>query len=348
MVRKLSRGDFLKIAALSLLSVAFKRWPGAPRPQELGAPVGRGRVTIARIYRYAEPDFDSEPVGEIRRDHLPYLYEEVQGPNGARANPLWYRLAEGFAHSAYLQRVENARFYEPLSWIPENGRLGEISVPYTQSYRRTLTYGWTPLYRLYYQSVYWITGIEEGPDGRIWYRLTDDLLHVHYYVHAEHVRPVEREELKPIHPEVPQGEKRVEVSLSKQVLTAYEGDRVVLTTKISSGIPSDHPPNGIPTATPTGNFRIEIKLPSRHMGDGNLTSDLSAYELPGVPWVSFITMTGVALHGTYWHNNFGRRMSHGCVNMPNQEAKWVYRWSHPTAEPEDWDRKGRGTRVTVE
>ncbi len=83
------------------------------------------------------------------------------------------------------------------------------------------------------------------------------------------------------------------------------------------------------------------------MGDGNLTDDIRAYELPGVPWVSFFTQTGVALHGTYWHHNYGRRMSHGCVNMVTAEAKWIYRWTIPQADVYEWEKKGYGTQVTV-
>jgi lipoprotein-anchoring transpeptidase ErfK/SrfK len=77
------------------------------------------------------------------------------------------------------------------------------------------------------------------------------------------------------------------------------------------------------------------------------------YSLPGVPWTSFfVPETGVAFHGTFWHNNFGVQMSHGCVNMRNADAKWLFRWSDPVWEVpvEDrsaWDRRGYGTRVTV-
>jgi lipoprotein-anchoring transpeptidase ErfK/SrfK len=67
-----------------------------------------------------------------------------------------------------------------------------------------------------------------------------------------------------------------------------------------------------------------------------------------VPWTSFFEFTtGVALHGTYWHDNFGARMSHGCVNMRTEEAKWIYRWTAPVARSTDWNRKGYGTRVEV-
>ncbi len=77
------------------------------------------------------------------------------------------------------------------------------------------------------------------------------------------------------------------------------------------------------------------------MGDGNLTSDIEAYELPGVPWTSFFEPeTGVAFHGTYWHNNFGIPMSHGCVNMRTHEAKWLFRWATPVSSPTDISKIG--------
>jgi hypothetical protein len=221
-------------------------------------------------------------------------------------------------------------------------------VPYSDSLRLTYSGSWQPLYRLYYQSVYWITGLEEGPDGDPWYRLTDDLLHVHYYIPTTHIDPIKSEELKPISPQIPPEEKRIEISLSDQTLTAFEFDREVLHTRVSTGIPSNGPsPNGIPTDTPPGRFRIGTKMPTRHMGDGELTSDIEAYELPGVPWVCFFHSDGLALHGTYWHNNFGRRMSHGCVNLKNDDALWLYRWTTPLASPRDWFSRGSGTVIDI-
>lgn len=349
-----SRRDFLKLSWLSLGTLAFHPlsilslpWPPSEAAALL-APSITVRITIRSIYVYREPNFRSPRIGTIRRDNIVHIPEEVISPDGPSHNPRWYRLVDGYIHSAYAQRVEHAHLNEPLQWVPRNGRLGEITVPYTQSYRKTLTAGWLKLYRLYYGSVHWITDIVEGPDGEIWYLLTDELLHVSYGVPAAHVRPLHRSELSPISPEVPDEEKRIEVSISDQYLVAYEGSQPVFETKISSGIPSKElPPNGIPTETPQGRFRVGVKVPSKHMGDGTLSSDLDAYELLGVPWVSFFHKDGVAFHGTYWHDNFGRMMSHGCVNMRNRDAKWLYRWSTPFAEASDWNRKGVGTVIRI-
>jgi len=297
---------------------------------------------------YREPSYQSMSKGVRNRDQLIILYETIVSSDGPDNNPRWYRVDGGFIHSAYLQRVEERHINKPVSWVPEEGRVGEITVPYTRAYRYTQLYGWVPLYRLYYQSAHWITGIDMGPDRRPWYKLTDELLHIHYHIPATHIRPIHADELAPITPEVAPGEKRIEVSLANQTLTAYEGDDVVLATQISSGIPTSGPTtNGIPTATPRGGFNVAVKMPSKHMGNGRITDDIHAYELPGVPWCCFFHETGVAFHGTYWHDNFGMRMSHGCVNMRVEEAKWLYRWTRPEADPADWDRKGYGTSVFV-
>lgn len=74
--------------------------------------------------------------------------------------------------------------------------------------------------------------------------------------------------------------------------------------------------------------------------------------LAGVPWCSFFTTEGHAFHGTYWHDDFGTRHSHGCVNMKNEDARWLFRWSRPTAGFEEidkgtLDRKGFGTAVRI-
>jgi lipoprotein-anchoring transpeptidase ErfK/SrfK len=103
----------------------------------------------------------------------------------------------------------------------------------------------------------------------------------------------------------------IEVDLSQQRLYAHEGQTTVLTAVVSTGIPA-YP-------TRTGRFRIYAKYQSTPMsGPG--------YYLPGVPWTMFYS-GGYAIHGTYWHNNFGHPMSHGCVNMKTSEAKWLYRWA---------------------
>ncbi len=113
-------------------------------------------------------------------------------------------------------------------------------------------------------------------------------------------------------------------------------------TKISSGMPQATPPPGqTSTDTPRGEFNVQSKMPSKHMGDGNLTADLNAYELPGVPWVCFFEPeNGVATHGTYWHTNYGTTMSHGCVNSAEKP-------NGSTAGPTRLPRSIRGKRAVT-
>jgi hypothetical protein len=350
MRRKVSRRDFLKLSALAIGTLAFRPLVDWLPPGEFDNLdwIGVGRVTVGELDLFKEPDIESEIIDRRYRDQMIPLYEEIKTPGTLPNHPRWYRLIRGYANSAYLQRVEGRHLNEPVRWVPEEGVLGEVTVPYTRAYWLTFEGEWEPLYRLYYQSVHWITGVEEGPDGRAWYKLKDELLKIEYHIDARHMRLVDPDELTPISPEVPWEEKRIEVSLKDQIFTAYERGKVIKQTLISSGIPNlAGSIKGIPTATPTGKFNIEVKMPSKHMGDGVMTSNIDAYELPGVPWVSFFHETGVAFHGTFWHDNFGRKMSHGCVNMTIEDAKWLYRWSLPEAKPYIWEKRGFGTPVVV-
>lgn len=107
------------------------------------------------------------------------------------------------------------------------------------------------------------------------------------------------------------GEKWIDIQLSTQTLTAYEGETPVLTALVSTGV-SRYP-------TPPGEHAIYLKIRSQVMsGPG--------YYLTNVEFVSYF-YKAYALHGTYWHNNFGHPMSHGCVNMTNADAKWIYEWA---------------------
>ena len=105
--------------------------------------------------------------------------------------------------------------------------------------------------------------------------------------------------------------KWIDVNLSRQRLTAYEGNKAVFSALISGGLPR--------TPTVVGRFKINTKLTATRMrGPG--------YDLPNVPYTMYF-YKGYAIHGTYWHNNFGRPMSHGCVNMRTGDAAWLFNWA---------------------
>ncbi|MFN2196364.1 MAG: L,D-transpeptidase [Anaerolineales bacterium] len=344
----IDRKGFLRLGTIALASFFPSRTRlRLPDAEEL-APLAYGRVAIAYLRLYSEASYRSAPVGWLLQDQLVEIHAEVSSPSGPPKNPRWYRLTGGYAHSAHIQRLDGVRLNQAARHIPDGGQLGEITVPFSQSLRPQGTSHWEKLYRLYFGSVHWITDMVSGPDQESWYQITDERLHVRFIVPAAHVRLISPAEILPIATHVPPEEKRIEISLREQRLTAFEADQPVFSTLVSTGIPSDGPTdNGIPTETPAGKFYISTKMPSRHMGDGEITSDPQAYELVGVPWACFFVSTGVALHGTYWHDNFGQRMSHGCVNMRNSDALWVYRWTNPIIQPGEWYARGRGTLVII-
>jgi hypothetical protein len=115
------------------------------------------------------------------------------------------------------------------------------------------------------------------------------------------------------------GEKEVVVSLGAQRLWAYEGEQSILATFVSTGT-AETPE----VATPVGQFRVLVKLPLETMSG---TVNGEPYRVEDVPYVMYFTDEGHALHGTYWHNNFGAPMSHGCVNLPMDVAEWMFRWA---------------------
>lgn len=107
------------------------------------------------------------------------------------------------------------------------------------------------------------------------------------------------------------GKRRIEINLTQQTLTAWQGDVAILHTYVSTGKAS--------TPTVPGTFAIYNKLESQHMSGDD-------YDLPGVPWVMYY-YRDFAIHGAYWHANFGVPTSHGCTNMVPEEAAALYEWA---------------------
>jgi lipoprotein-anchoring transpeptidase ErfK/SrfK len=111
-------------------------------------------------------------------------------------------------------------------------------------------------------------------------------------------------------------QKIIVISISQQMLWAYKGHQVVLSSYVSTGRAGFD--------TPVGSFSVLTKLPSQTM-EGVIGGEY--YNVPDVPDVMYFTNRGHALHGTYWHNNFGTPMSHGCVNLPMDVAAWMFQWA---------------------
>lgn len=131
-------------------------------------------------------------------------------------------------------------------------------------------------------------------------------------------------------------ERYIEVDLSEQKLRAWDGGSLFLETPVSTGLPW--------WPTPTGEFRIWIKLRSTKMEGG---SGRYYYYLPNVPYVMYFEngsvpgWRGYGLHGTYWHNAFGTPRSHGCINLPTNVAKELFYWVEAKSEGKE------GTKVVI-
>jgi lipoprotein-anchoring transpeptidase ErfK/SrfK len=347
MNQKLSRRDFLILSGIGLTSLAFKPSFDFGELQSSDQLI---RVSTPSVSVYSQPDDKSVINFQRFRDEIINVYYEVVSDKSPSYNPLWYRVWGGYIHSGRVQKVA-VKINSVPSYLAEGMFAAEVTVPFSQSYLLRKSNVWTPLYRLYFSTVHWVVGIAEGPDGEPWYRIRDEILgydeRLDYYIPAKHMRLIPLEETTPISPDIPAEKKRIEVSLQDQILTAFENDKQILKTKISSGL-SFQPPGKIPWTTPKGSFNVQLKMPSKHMGESWLVFDPEAYIMPGVPWVSFFEPeTGVAFHGTYWHQNFGMPMSHGCINMKTEEARWLFRWVSPPMETLEVVTNGLGTQVLV-
>lgn len=116
---------------------------------------------------------------------------------------------------------------------------------------------------------------------------------------------------KPASVSVGNGVRWIDVDLTNQMVYAYEGDVIVKSFLVSTGTWL--------TPTVTGQYKIYVKYRSAKMsGPG--------YYLPNVPYIMYF-YKGYGLHGTYWHNNFGTPMSHGCVNLRTDDAAWLFNWA---------------------
>jgi len=335
-----TRRDFLKASGAGLLGLfladlRLDRVLAAETPKQ-------GRITISGVELLREPFFAAEKLSAFGLDKVVEITGVTEGDKGY-GNPFnstWYEVNnEGYVYSGWIQPVETI-YQKPTFEIPEEGRLGEITVPICDTRRGASVFSKRG-YRIYYSSIHWITAVVVNrKEKSIWYRIYDRQLQESFYVAAYEMRVIAPAELDPLSPEVPEENKYIYVDLENQFVTVFEDEKPVLAVRCSTGDKG--------TETPVGEFRTFHKGPSIHMtnqGDGTENT----YQLPGVPWVSFFTGTGVAFHGTYWHNNYGRPTSRGCVNLTPDDAKFIYRWTRPQVPKETpyLYKPGEGTLVKV-
>jgi hypothetical protein len=320
-------------AALSPVLHARARYPIPPRPgsgvaTDAWTLMGRAIHTVAF---YDEPATSATRLATRSRDQSFRITGEVRAPFSAH-NDLWYETPLGYVHSAWVLPMRVYLLQPFIRDVGEWGFWGEVSQILTDARAEPHPQA-RQVYRFYGGNVYHVVDAFEDEQGTGWYKVYDEFPPTnpgYQWVLARDVRRIPRSEMAPIHPFV--GEKHIEVDLSQQSLTCYEGDRVAFTTLVASGL-------GGVLGTPAGDKHVLLKQPSRHMSNRPYPGGPEAlgdiFDLPGIPWNTFFDLSGTAIHGTYWHNDFGVPRSHGCLNVSCEAARWIYRWAHPIGGYED-------------
>jgi lipoprotein-anchoring transpeptidase ErfK/SrfK len=338
-----TRRDFLKFSSAALAMA----WLGPVPPDDTqpAKPIGLGRVTEPLIWVYTDARPDADRVQSLPRDTVVEIYDSISMQGLLAHNPVWNLTRAGWVYSSWVQPV--ARQINPIvRAVPESGFWAQVSVPFVEM--RSKPADQAPrLYRLYYSSVHLVIAQVQDPSGQAWYQLRDDQWPNRLeYVRAEGLRPIAPEEISPLAHTT--RNKSIEVSLADQMVHAFEDETPVFSTRCATGAAFRIENIGLADfRTPVGEHTVIRKRPSRHML--GFLDRADAYDLPGVPFVTYFTASGVAIHGTYWHNDYGRPRSHGCVNVTPEAAQWFYRWTQPAAAYEDavLEVKNGGTPIVV-
>jgi lipoprotein-anchoring transpeptidase ErfK/SrfK len=160
---------------------------------------------------------------------------------------------------------------------------------------------------------------EERRGDQIWYLVGED-----QWIEQS---TVGRVDVDPPPAEVPAGAKWIEVDIFEQTIAAYEGERMVYATLISSGRTG--------TATPPGIYQLWAKIRAGKMSSPDVPDgNASYYYIEDVPWTMYFHQA-YALHAAFWHDNFGFTQSHGCVNLTPRDSEWFFNWADPPISDDD-------------
>jgi lipoprotein-anchoring transpeptidase ErfK/SrfK len=337
---KINRRGFLKLAAVGVGGYTMRPLERLLALQTFPASDHLARVVVGRVDLKMRPDVDSETVGVLYEDSVIPWLREVVGRNPYRFVQRYVETPEGYIWSRDLQRVRNLPNSNPLATLPDYGDgpglWVEVSVPYVDLVLanppvRSPAFREGVPQRLYYEQVVWVDDIRKDDDGQAWYRINErygsygDI----FWAPAEALRPIAPEEIAPISPDVEEKRVVVDVRRNVQTLSCYEGSREVYFCRISAGKEYDAEGKFIGrSSTPLGPHPTWRKLMSIHMSGG---ASGVGWDLVGVAWTTFFASPGIAIHGTFWHNNFGGEYeSRGCVNALPKDAQWIFRWTQPS------------------
>jgi lipoprotein-anchoring transpeptidase ErfK/SrfK len=348
-IEAITRRDFLKYSAM-YSAAAFMTGNRtiskfALQRQVQSNATKLGRVLFDDTPVFVQPDDTGNPQKTLKFNDVVDYNTEQTVSNSSPHQDIWCRLADsGYVQFKYLQPVEN-KFNDVVMNLQNGGRLAEITVPFTNAVvnKGSQNQQAEDSLMLFYGSTHWIYGLGRDNAGTLYYLVREDRWDDSFYVPAAHMRVIDDEELTPTDTTIDQTEKMIRINLNEQYLVAYENEQPVFMSALSSGLLT----GDIDLTTPVGNYIVNYKRPSRHMVH---TDRISANdnELYGVPWVSYFTDTGIAFHGTYWHNDFSKPNSHGCINLPIPAARWIYLWTQPVVPPREVKYvSNKGTRVEV-
>lgn len=344
-MQKYSRRQFLKIGAaagIGALALTKTRSASAYLPE---FPVSD---QLGRVFHKAEikskPSPDSETIEVLYEDNVVEWQREVLGeaPSLYSTNRKWVETPKGYVPSISVQPVK-AILNTPLTELPTSGSQKgvwvEVTVPYVDIYLANpparapvLKELATP--RFYYSQIFWADDLRTNDQGEAEYHVIERFGSEGdaFWADARAFRPMTADEVSPISPDVT--DKKIVVDVNHQTLSCYEGKSEVRFCRVSTGAKFDAFGNVVDYwSTPVGDYHVvNRKYLSMHMAGG---SSASGYELFGVCWTSIFATGGVAIHSTYWHNNYGESMSHGCVNATPEDSKFVFRWTQPVVTYED-------------
>ena len=333
MTISMKRRDFLKLSSVAVIGLALPRYRGLE--QVSPPPTSLGRIATWRQAVRTEPKTNGALVVNKVYDDIIPLTGQVLGDAPWPSNPIWYQTAGGYIHSGFVQLVEDQPSGGPAPIVPP-GIWVQVSIPIAEA---RLKPGAPYVSRkIYYGTVYRAVDTAQDDAGQWWYRLQDGITYSPGpYVLASSLRYLSPAALAPISSDA--ADKKMVVNLVKQELTCFEGDTPIFSTRTATGY--------TPHYTPRGEYELLRKSHTSYM-IGGVGAD--HYDLPGVAFPSYFTASGIAVHGTYWHNDYGRPRSHGCVNVSNTAAEFVFRWSTPAVpyyQVQIVVKRGEGTKVVV-
>jgi lipoprotein-anchoring transpeptidase ErfK/SrfK len=335
---RLNRRALLKLTSLALSRALLPPLPSLDRYTD-GLPdmpaTRRTLIGFARAINYGvavrkEPDLQAKMVSTLMPDTVLPMYAEMETESGSWHNKLWYEVEGGYVHSALIHPVR-WQLNTPVSDAGENGFWAEVTVPFTDARSGPSLGAPRAKYRYYGGTVYKVVKAVKSSDATskdLWYQIEDEAFAGPYFAQARHLRPISQEEFSPLSPDVDPADKKLVVNLKEQRVHAFEKDREVFTSRAATGAVFKDMGDEGNFATPPGTYFVYRKTPTQHMY-GGAAGDSDYFDLPGIPWVSYFVNTGIAFHGTYWHNDYGVPRSHGCVNVPSPNSKWIWRWSMP-------------------